>query len=95
MVIDCFSRQAWAEPLKNKSGQEVVEALRAVFERCGFVLKSLQTDLGKEFYNQNVNDFLQSKDVKLFSTNNAEIKAGQVERLNRTISTKLFCYFHA
>lgn len=93
VVVDCFSRKAWVEPLKNKSGLEVAGALKILFDRCGLIPRSLQTDLGKEFYNQNVDGFLRTKNVKLFSTNNAEIKAGQVERLNRTISTKLFRYF--
>ena len=55
--------------------------------------KNFRLILGKEFYNSHVVDFLGGLNVTHFSTNNAEIKAGQVERLNRTISSKLYRYF--
>lgn len=90
--MDCFSRTAWVEPLKNKSGPEAAGALKSLFAGC-FTPESPQTDLGTDFYNKDVQSFLESKNLNLFSTNNAEIIAGQVERLNRTLSTKLFRYF--
>ena len=34
-VIDVFSRWAWAEPVKTKSGPDEVKALTAVFHRAG------------------------------------------------------------
>ena len=34
-VIDIFSRWAWAEPVKTKSGADMVKALKNVFHRAG------------------------------------------------------------
>ena len=94
VVVDCFSRKAWVEPLKTKSASDVMVGLKLIMDRCGFVPEKFQTDLGKEFYNAPIEQYLTSLGVKHFSTNNAEIKAGLVERLNRTISTKLFRYLY-
>jgi len=48
-VVDVFSKYLWAQPLKNKSAEEVKEAFSHIFkERRPIVL---QTDNGKEFKN--------------------------------------------
>ena len=54
VLIDVFSKYAWARPLKNKTGSSVSRALEEVFnssKRCRY---RLWTDRGTEFYNQNV-----------------------------------------
>jgi len=89
-MIDVFSRFAFARALKTKSGVEVANALSDIFQhrRC----KILQTDNGKEFYNQHVQEVLKKYDIELFSVNN-EIKCALVERFNRTLKDKMFKYF--
>ena len=49
-IIDCFSRLAFAIPIKRKTGEEVAAALRRAFDHMGDP-KNLHTDQGKEFYN--------------------------------------------
>ena len=45
-IIDCFSRLAFAIPIKRKTGKEVAAALRRAFDHMGDP-KKLHTDQGK------------------------------------------------
>ena len=45
-------------------------------------------DKGKDFYNRNLKEVLDKRNVKLYSTENKE-KSSVVERWNRTIKTKM------
>ncbi|MDI9312899.1 MAG: DDE-type integrase/transposase/recombinase [Limnohabitans sp.] len=90
-VIDLFSKFAFAIPLKTKSANEVLEALKKVFKiRQPF---KLQTDKGKEFINAPVQKFLKELKVEFFTSNNEKIKCSLVERLNKTLKSKMWKYF--
>ena len=86
-VIDCFSREAWVYPIKNKTGECVSEALEKVLRDRKFF--SFQTDKGKEFYNTSVQMMLKRYGVKHFSSENETIKASLVERFNKTLRARL------
>ena len=75
--IDIFSKYSWVIPLKDKKGINVKNALQKIFKqrKCEF----LWTDRGKEFYNKQVQDLLNENNIKLYSTNNSEIKSAIVE----------------
>jgi len=89
--IDVFSKYAWAIPLKDKTGTNVVSALRTIFsERKPQVL---QTDKGKEFTNKVVQNFLKRENVHFFTTENSTVKASIVERFHRTLKFKMWKYF--
>ena len=94
IVIDCFSRKAWARALKNKSGKSVADAFNDIF-KTQEPPKKLQTDKGTEFYNEQLQILLQKKGVRLFSTEDPVTKACMAERLIRTIKGRLYKYFHA
>jgi len=89
-VIDCFSKYAWAIPIRNKTAGEIIKSFDNIF-KVRKPLK-LQTDKGKEFINQKFQNFLKSNNVAWFSTN-SEFKASIVERFNRTLKTKMWKYF--
>jgi hypothetical protein len=89
-VVDCFSRLAWAVPLRDKSGREVSDALRRTFAGAGY--KKLQTDKGTEFRNARVKEFLREEGMRWFSSENEVIKASLVERFNRTLRRKIHAY---
>jgi hypothetical protein len=87
-VIDVFSKYGWIALLRNKTGLEVAEAFKKIFnERRP---KKLWVDKGKEFHNKNV----KSLGVELYSTENEE-KSCVVERWNRTMKEIMFKYFTA
>ena len=86
-VIDCFSRRAFAVPLRNKKGFLVARGLKKAFETLG-VPKKLQTDQGTEFFNKEVKELLDEKKIIHFYTRQ-ELKAQMVERFNRTLREKI------
>jgi len=94
LALDCFSRKAWARPLKNKSGKSVAAAFSDIFKDQKPPLL-VQSDLGLEFYNADVKALFKKLGVKLFSVKNAETKACMVERLVRSIKRRLYGYFYA
>ena len=50
-VVDVFSKHAWVQPVKNKTGQAVTAAFEKILKE-GRKPINLQTDDGKEFYNK-------------------------------------------
>ena len=80
-------------PIKSKSASRVADALGSVLQ--GEKYMYLQTDKGKEFYNETVRQLLQSKGIKHFSSENETIKASIVERFNKTIREKIHRYLTA
>ena len=83
IAIDILSRHLWVRPLKNKSGEEIIKSLNNIFEE-GRLPKVIRTDKGREFTNQKVQDFLKTKGVRHFTTNN-EVKANYAERVIQTL----------
>ena len=86
--IDIFSKYSWVISLKDKKGINVKNALQKIFKqrKCEF----LWTDRSKEFYNKQVQDLLNEYNIKLYSTNNSEIKSSEVERFNRTFKNMMY-----
>lgn len=92
-VIDVFSKYAWVEPVKSKSGVAVTEAFRKILKRSERRKpQTLQTDDGKEFYNQKFAALLKEYGIHHFSTK-GDTKASVVERFNRTLKERMYRYF--
>ena len=94
VVVDCFSKKVNCQLIKSKSGIHVRDGLEKVFDQLG-IPKKLQTDKGKEFYNQPVEAFLKEHHVTLFSSENDEIKASMAERMIKTLRSRLWRLFEA
>ena len=90
--IDVLSRYAWVVPLKDKTGKTLKDAFQFIFKSGRRPIR-LQTDKGTEFTNRVFQKFLKEHDVHFFTTYNEETKASIVERLNRTLKTKMWKYF--
>ena len=89
--IDIFSKYSWVIPLKDKKGITIKNALEKIFKQRK--PKLLWTDKGKEFYNKQVQDLLNENNIKLYSTNNSEIKSAVVERFNKTFKNMMYKKF--
>lgn len=91
--IDVFSRFARAQPLKSKNGIDVSTAIAKMLKDT--LPHSIQTDLGREFYNKHVQGlFKKNGNIKHYTVN-SQFKAALVERFNRTLREKfnrLFTY---
>ncbi|RWS01909.1 hypothetical protein B4U79_00095 [Dinothrombium tinctorium] len=88
--IDVFSKYAWAITIKNKTGEEVADAFEQIFKER--IPANIQTDLGKEFYNSNVQALFQKYNLNHFSSY-SPLKASVFERFNRTLKEKIWKYF--
>lgn len=95
-VIDVLSKFAWVKPIKNKSSQSVLKAFKEILSQTlQRIPEKLQTDKGKEFNNPAFRNYLKSKGIRYFTSENEDIKCSVVERFIRTLKTKLFKYFTA
>ena len=89
--VDIFSKYSWVIPLKDKRGITIKNALQKIFKERK--PKFLWTDRGTEFYNKQVQDLLNENNIKLYSTNNSEIKSAVIERFNRTFKNMMYKKF--
>lgn len=93
VAIDIFSRKAFVVPLKSKRGIEVRDGIAQIFTNYP-PPKFIQVDSGTEFYNTHVRTYLRKWNIRMFSTS-SDVKASLVERLNRTLKSRMFKYFTA
>src|SRR5258708_2393406 len=91
VVIDIFSRYAWAEPVKSKSPKDVKPAFERIFAQGRKPFK-IQTDQGLEFESATMQQFFNDRKIEQFSVK-SQFKAAIVERLNRTLKAKMWTYF--
>lgn len=92
VVINAFSKFVWTVPVKRKTGKEVATALNSILKNLSNAPKNLQTDLGKEFYNSEVRNLLQRYNIHHYSVYSSK-KASIVERVNRTLKSKMWKQF--
>ena len=94
-VLDVFSKYAWVEPLKDKTGRSPAQAWERVLKRAHPRRpRQLQTDQGKEFYNRLFQQVLKKHHIHHFSTY-GDTKASVIERFNRTLKERLYRYLTA
>lgn len=91
VIIDAFSKFAWSVGVKTKCKTEIMEAFKKIL-LLGRVPSNLQTDLGKEFYNDEFTRLMKKFNINHYSTYSTK-KASIVERFIRTIKNKLYKYF--
>ena len=91
VIIDVFSRFAYAEPCKTKSPADVITAFSRILKRMSKPPIKLQTDQGTEFLGSLFQKFLaKHKIIHFFSY--SDNKAAIVERFIRTLCTRLYKY---
>ena len=89
--IDCFSRYAWAVPIRNKTASAVTYAFVSLISlrKPTYV----QSDKGGEFLNSTFQSFLKANDIRFYTSENDDIKCALVERFNSTLKTRMWRYF--
>ena len=92
VVIDVYSKYAWARALNNKTGKEVSSAMRNILSTLPQPPANLQTDHGSEFYNVHFKALMRSYNINHYSVYSTK-KACVVERFIRTFKTLLFKQF--
>ena len=84
VTIDNFSKFGWTVPLKNKNAQTIKDSFENILISSKRKPNLIESDRGKEFYNNIFQDFLDKNNIKLYSRNSS-YGAVFAERFNRTI----------
>lgn len=92
VVIDCFSKFLFTEPLKRKTTEAIIAGFKKIFARTTRRPDRLATDNGGEYDSIKFRQFMKSHDVTFNTTNNPDIKCSIAERVIRTIKGRLFKY---
>lgn len=93
IVIDVFSKKAYAQALKDKTAKSTTDAMEVILKQVGQHVRNLQTDDGKEFFNNAMKRLLKEyNNINHYSTHSVK-KSSIVERLILTIKRKLYMQF--
>lgn len=92
VVIDTLSKYVWTNPIKSKDKNCVTKAMSDILCCSSRKPNNLQTDLGKEFYNNFFYNLCKKFDINHYSTHSVK-KASIVERVIRTIKYHLYKLF--
>ena len=84
VTIDNFSKFGWTIPLKYKNAQTIKDSFENILINSKRSPNLIETDRGKEFYNNIFQDFLNKNNIKFYSRNSS-LGAVFAERFNRTI----------
>ena len=85
-VIDALSKFSWVQPLKDKSGGSVAQALRKIFSKNQEKLPIMvQTDRGAEFKAKVVQNVFKDFNIEFRLIRNPDAKAACVVRVIQTI----------
>ena len=88
VVIDNFNKFGWTVPLKNKNAQTIKDSFEIILISSKGKPNLIESDRGKEFYNNIFQDFLNKNSIELYSRNSS-VGAVFVERFNHTIGDLL------
>jgi hypothetical protein len=91
--IDLFSRYLWIRLMKKKTASESGDALASIINDSGRSCEVLRTDNGKEFTGAPFQNTLKENAIHHQIAYGAH-KANYVERVQRTIQTKLYKYLY-
>ena len=88
VTIDNFSKYGWTVPLKNKNAQTIKDSFENILISSKRKPNLIESDRGKEFYNNIFQDFLNKNKIKIYSRNSS-YGAVFAERFNLTIRNLL------
>jgi len=89
--IDVFSKKAWAVPVRTKTSHEVANAFEQIL--LDGTPNMVQSNNGTEFLNSTLQSMLKRRRIKFYTSENEDLKVSVVERVNRTLKSKMYRYF--
>ena len=84
VIIDNFSKFGWTVPIKNKKAQTIKDSSENILIKSKISPNLIETDRGKDFYNNIFQDFLNKNNIKVYSRNTF-LGAVFAKRFNLTI----------
>ena len=97
VVIDVYSKFAWAHALKTKAGKEVSSAMNNILSTLPRPPNNLQTDHGSEFYNVHFKSLMQTYHINhysVYSTKKHVLWRDLFVHLNLRCLNNLHCKAH-
>ena len=88
VIIDNFSKFAWAVPLRNKNSETITNEFENIIKSSKRQPNMIETDRGKEFYNNIFKNFLKLNNIHHYSRYTSR-GAVFVEIFNRTLRNLL------
>lgn len=90
-AIDTFTRKAFIEPCKDKTGKTVLTAFKTIYQKLDGKIVTLVADRGSELRNSEFISFCRKEKIKFFH-NYTSVHAAYIERFNRTIQNMIYRY---
>jgi hypothetical protein len=87
-VIDCFSKQAYALPLKEKTAEETLKQFKKIHKIMNYKIHNLSVDNGGEF-RKSFETFCKKTRINLYQVQGT-MKNSIVERFIQTLKSRLF-----
>jgi hypothetical protein len=91
IIIDVFSKYTWVAALKSKRAEVVMIAINSIITKSGRKPQAIRSDKGGEFNNKFFKEYCKKNNIK-YSTTQNDVKCAVVERVIRTIKTKMWKY---
>ena len=90
VIIDNFSKFGCTIPLKNKNAQTIKDSFENILISSKRKPNLIESDRGKEFYNNIFQEFLNKNNIKIYSRNSSygAVFAERFTRTNRDILKK-------
>ena len=88
VIVDNFSKLGWTVALKNRNAQTIKDSFESILISSKRNPNIIESDRGKEIYNNIFQDFLYKNNIKLYSRNKT-LGAVFAERINRTIRDEI------
>ena len=96
ILVDCFTKMAYAAPMKKKDKEWTSDAFESILKTFDEYPINLVTDGGLEFFNSSVRKVFDTYGINHYKTpTRTRWKASMAERLIRTLKSRLEKYFKA
>ena len=86
LVVDCFSKFLWIEPITSRKGPTVVKAMAKIFDRMPISIKNIRSDKEASFKSAQMAEMCNDRDiVQTFTTFLPKGKTPSVVRIFRIV----------
>nr|CAD2168641.1 unnamed protein product [Meloidogyne enterolobii] len=90
VAIDVLSKRVFAEPVRTKKSNDMVDAFEKILSRMEMHPHRIFSDKGTEFRSKEIMDFFRKKDIEKYTATFSEVKASLAERCIRNIKQRLY-----
>ncbi len=94
VLVDVFSKRAWAEPMKRINEFDATIAMENMLRKLPDIPQTIITDKGTEYYNSKMKNLFDRMAIKHYSIRGKH-KACVAERFIRTLKGRMEKYFWA